>query len=60
MDDPEDLIEPFFSRRNGGMGLGLYIVNEVMRVNKGKLLFPSPGDVDLPPQYDGAIVALQF
>ena len=59
-DDPEDLIAPFFTRRSGGMGLGLYIVNEVMRVSKGNLVFPGKGDVDLPPRVDGAIVALQF
>ena len=59
-DNPEDLVAPFFSRRNGGMGLGLYIVNEVMRVNKGRLLFPSPGDIDIPRKIDGAVVALQF
>ncbi len=59
-DDPEDLITPFFSRRNGGMGLGLYIVNEVMRVNKGLLLFPDSGDVQIPEEVDGAVVALQF
>jgi len=59
-DDPEDLVAPFFTRRTGGMGLGLYIVNEVMRVNKGRLVFPDSGDVDLPRGIDGAIVALQF
>jgi signal transduction histidine kinase len=59
-DDPEDLIAPFFSRRNGGMGLGLYIVNEVMRVNKGRLCFPDDGEIDLPRRVDGAVVALQF
>lgn len=59
-DDPEDLVAPFFTRRNGGMGLGLYIVNEVMRVNKGRLIFPAHGDVELPPKLDGAVVALQF
>jgi len=59
-DDPEDLIAPFFTRRNGGMGLGLYIVNEVMRVNKGSLVFPAYGDADLPEEFDGAVVALQF
>jgi hypothetical protein len=42
------------------MGLGLYIVNEVMRVNKGHLVFPGKGDVELPPKIDGAVVALQF
>lgn len=59
-DDPDDLITPFFSRRNGGMGLGLYIVNEVLRVNKGRLIFPALGDVNLPNEFDGAVVALQF
>ena len=59
-DDPEDLIAPFFSRRNGGMGLGLYIVNEVMRVNKGVLRFPGPRDIELPNELDGAVIALQF
>src|SRR5664279_2432408 len=47
-DDPEDLVTPFFTRRNGGMGLGLYIVSEVMRVNQGRLVFPADGDIDLP------------
>ena len=59
-DDPEDLIAPFFTRRSGGMGLGLYIVSEVMRVNRGRIIFPSDGDVELPDQIDGAVVALQF
>ena len=59
-DLPEDVIAPFFSRRHGGMGLGLYIVDEVMRVNKGKLIFPSRSDVGLPRYMDGAVVALQF
>jgi signal transduction histidine kinase len=59
-DDPEDLIAPFFTRRSGGMGLGLYIVSEVMRVNRGRIVFPSKGDVELPNQISGAVVALQF
>ncbi len=59
-DAPEDLMAPFFTRRNGGMGLGLYIVSEVMRVNGGRLVFPSNGDIDLPEIIDGAIVAMQF
>lgn len=59
-DVPEDLVTPFFSRRNGGMGLGLYIVSEVLRVNKGRLVFPDAGDVNLPKAIDGAVVALQF
>lgn len=59
-DDPEDLTTPFFTRRVGGMGLGLYIANETMRVNGGRVVFPADGDLDLPAQTDGAVVALQF
>jgi len=59
-DAPEDLVTPFFSRRNGGMGLGLYIVSEVMRVNHGRLVFPDDGDIDFPKGFDGAVVAIQF
>jgi C4-dicarboxylate-specific signal transduction histidine kinase len=59
-DDPEDLVAPFFSRRPGGMGLGLYVVSEVMRVNEGRLVFPAGGDVELPKKINGAVVALQF
>ena len=60
LDDPEDLVTPFFTRRVGGMGLGLYIVSETMRVNGGRLIFPGDGDVDVPVNTDGAVVALQF
>jgi hypothetical protein len=42
------------------MGLGLYITNEVMRANHGKLIFPAKGDLNLPKEITGAIVALQF
>lgn len=59
-DEPDDLVAPFFSRRPGGMGLGLYIVSEVMRVNKGRLVFPPDGEVELPKKFEGAVVALLF
>jgi hypothetical protein len=42
------------------MGMGLYIVSEVMRVNKGQLIFPASEDVERPEEIDGAIVGLQF
>jgi signal transduction histidine kinase len=59
-DNPEMLIEPFFSRRPDGMGLGLYLADEVMRLHGGRLLFPQKGDVSLPRDFTGAIVAFQF
>jgi len=60
IDPPEYIVEPFFSRRPDGMGLGLHIANEVMKIHKGRLLFPEISELSLPKQFTGAIVALQF
>ncbi|MCY4260303.1 MAG: hypothetical protein OXC91_08590 [Rhodobacteraceae bacterium] len=59
-DDPENLVRPFFTRKPEGMGLGLYYANLVMELNGGRLAFPQPGEVDLPDEFDGAVVALIF
>jgi len=59
-DDPETLAEPFFTRRPDGMGLGLYYTKLVMELSGGELVFPDREDVDLPEEFDGAIIALVF
>lgn len=59
-DDPENLVQPFFTRKPEGMGLGLYYANLAMELNGGQLAFPQPGEVELPEDCDGAIVALIF
>jgi signal transduction histidine kinase len=59
-DPPEQLVRPFFTRRPEGMGLGLYFANLAMELNGGQLVFPDPGDVDLPKGMDGAVVAMVF
>ena len=59
-DPPDQLVEPFFSRRPDGMGLGLYYANIVMQLNSGRLEFPDRSDVELPPGIDGAVVVLVF
>ncbi len=60
IDPQEYLVEPFFSRKPDGMGLGLHIANEVMKIHKGRLLFSEASDLSLPKQFKGAVVALQF
>lgn len=60
IDPPEFLIEPFISRKPDGMGLGLHIADEVMKAQNGQLVFPQPGDVNLPKEFNGAVVALVF
>ena len=59
-DDPENLVRPFFTRKPEGMGLGLYYANLAMELNGGQLAFPQPGEVELPGEFDGAVVALIF
>ncbi len=60
IDPPDLLVQPFMTRKADGMGLGLYIANEVMKAHEGQLLFPSKGDIDAPAGYDGACVVLLF
>jgi signal transduction histidine kinase len=60
IDPPEYLIEPFITRKPDGMGLGLHIASEVMKAQKGQLIFPEPDDLDLPSSITGAVVALVF
>jgi C4-dicarboxylate-specific signal transduction histidine kinase len=60
IDPPEYLVEPFFSRKPDGMGLGLHIANEVMKIHKGRLYFPDSSELSLPKGLTRAIVALQF
>lgn len=59
-DPPEQVVEPFFSRRPDGMGLGLYYANLAMNLNDGELLFPSVDDFDIPEEFNGAVVAMAF
>jgi signal transduction histidine kinase len=59
-DAPEYLVQPFFSRKEDGMGLGLHIANEVAKSHKGQLLFPGHSDLALPPGMTGAVVALHI
>jgi len=60
IDPPEYLVQPFITRKPDGMGLGLHIADEIMKTQKGRLVFPELGDVTLPKGYTGALIALEF
>ena len=59
-DAPELVTRPFFTRKPDGMGLGLYYANLAMELNGGSLVFPERGEVDIPDECDGAVVAMIF
>jgi hypothetical protein len=55
------LTKPFISSKPNGMGLGLHIVNEVMKSQGGRVIFPEQADYDLPADFkQGALVLLQL
>ncbi len=60
VDPPEYLIEPFISRKPDGMGLGLHLADQVMKAQGGRLVFPEIGEISLPDEFNGAVVALIF
>jgi len=60
MDHPEDLIQPFFSRKPDGMGLGLHLADQVMKAQGGHVEFPVREMLNLADEFSGAIVALIF
>lgn len=59
-DEPDRLVRPFFTRKPTGMGLGLYFANLAMELNGGLLTFPEYDEIDIPEDFDGAVVALVF
>ncbi|MHC9509828.1 sensor histidine kinase [Kangiella sp. M94] len=58
---PEQAVKPFISDKDGGMGLGLHLADEVMKGQKGQLIFPEPYDFDMPEEFqNGAKLLLSF
>jgi signal transduction histidine kinase len=60
IDPPEYLVEPFFTRKPDGMGLGLHLANEVAKLHGGRLEFPDSADSPAPKAYGGAVVVLKI
>lgn len=60
IDGPEDVIQPFFTRKTDGMGIGLYFTDMTMKSHKGRLAFPEHNAVEVPKACDGAIIAMTF
>lgn len=57
----EEIIKPFISNREDGMGIGLHLAYEIMNSHGGELLFPSENQFTIPKDFKtGAIVGLAF
>jgi len=57
---PEEMVKPFLTTKPGGMGIGMYYSDTVMEMLGGELVILQPGQVDVPEQASGAVVALVF
>lgn len=60
IDHAEDVVQPFFSRKSEGMGVGLYYCDMIMKSHEGRLGFPERFGLDIPRVCEGAIVAMIF
>ncbi len=60
LDSPDELLQPFFTRKPDGSGLGLYIIDEIMKMHKGEIVFPDKSEICLPKGVNKAIVGLVF
>jgi anti-sigma regulatory factor (Ser/Thr protein kinase) len=62
-DSTEDIVSPFFSRKDGGIGIGMYLIDTVM-IQYGKLNIIHDKDYlkekNIPEIFDGAAVELIF
>lgn len=62
-DSTEDIVSPFFSRKDGGIGIGMYLIDTVM-IQYGKLNIVHDKeylkDKNIPEIFDGASVELIF
>jgi signal transduction histidine kinase len=59
-DTIQELVTPFFSRKEGGIGIGMYLIDTIM-MKYGKLkIFTENSEAEIDESYSGAIVELVF
>lgn len=58
--EPDQAIKPFISTRPGGMGVGLYYVDQVMESFGGKLIITTADELDLELSHNGSAIVLIF
>lgn len=59
-DSVQEIVTPFFSRKDGGIGIGMYLIDTIM-LKYGKFnIYLDNSAADVEPFYSGAIVELIF
>ena len=61
-DEITDLVRPFFSRKDDGIGIGLYLIDTIM-MKYGKFVILENSeldDIEVPKKYRGAAIKLTF
>ena len=53
VEDPNLLFKPFVTKKDEGLGLGLYIVNEIISIHNGRIEVITDND-NIPSEYTGA------
>jgi signal transduction histidine kinase len=62
-DNVEDIVRPFFTRKEGGIGIGMYLIDTVMmQYGKLNIIYDREylRDKKISEKYDGAAVELSF
>ena len=61
-DSITDLVRPFFSRKDDGIGIGLYLIDTIMmKYGKFEIMDKSELDeIEIPTKYHGAAIKLTF
>lgn len=61
-DSITDLVRPFFSRKDDGIGIGLYLIDTIMmKYGKFEIMEKSELDeIEIPAKYNGAAIKLTF
>ncbi len=55
------IIKPFITAKDEGMGLGLHITSQILKVMKAEMIFPEKNEFELPEEFaNGAIIGLKF
>ncbi|NVJ64553.1 MAG: ATP-binding protein [Flavobacteriaceae bacterium] len=60
IDEIQDVVQPFFTRKSAGMGIGLYYSDMAMKSHKGRLYIDKNNTIEKPSKTPGACIVMVF